>query len=172
MASFSDAKGRVWQLGPLTIGDRIRVKASSNGTLDLLSPTEPRTDPLCNRLLFDFDLLWELLSHLVEPQLKLAGVSLTDFAEAMAGDNLVEAQDVFFKEWQDFFHRLRRIDTAKAIERMAAYKKTAAEMLTEKLKTAGTPTLDQKAMEIIHGVLSESFGNSPELSDSIQGHLV
>jgi len=116
--SFTDNEDRTWPV-TLTIGSAKRVRGLLG--LNLLEPCEPDTTaegeglPVLTRLGTDVMLLCDVIFALVKPQADQQGVTDEQWAEAMGGDAILAAQQAFYEELVDFFHRQGRQDVEKAV---------------------------------------------------------
>jgi len=176
MAAFTDIKGTSWEIEPLTVGIVLRVKRDSGGKYDLLEPTKPLSS--ADRSLFEslqFDVLefWELLAHLVAPQIAARGLTAETFGELLAGDGLLIARDLFFDEWSRFFLQLRRPDLATALNKASRYARKAAEVLTARIQASQElAAMDETIEAKVTATLNESFGSLQASLASIRGPLV
>ena len=164
--TFKDIKGGEWHIEPLTIGAVLRVKRDSDGRFNLLEPGEafasngngkPRA--LFEVLQFDVVEFWETLAHLLAPEIADRGLTAATFGELLAGDALVEAQDLFFIEWQSFFRQLRRPDQAVAMEKLASYKAKAVGLMKARIAGPELQRMDMLVNDKIETILNDSFGS-------------
>lgn len=174
MGSFQDIRGQSWTIEPLTIGTVLRVKRDSAGKFDLLEPTKPMAGSdrgLYESLQFDVLEFWELLAHLVAPQISERSTTADAFGSVMAGEGLLAARDLFFDEWSRFFLHLRRPDLATALDKAARYSRKAVEVMTARIQASPElEAIDKAIEEKVNATLSESFGSLQESLELIQGH--
>ncbi len=118
MQSFTDNENRTWMV-TLTIGSAKRVRALLG--VNLLAPCEPDPEggadalPLLTHLGTDVILLCDVIFALIKLQADEQGVTDEQWAEAMGGDAILAAQQAFYEELADFFHRRGRQDVEKAV---------------------------------------------------------
>jgi len=183
MPTFKDTKGNGWPIEPLTIGTVLRVKTASEGKFDLLEPMKPfRSQPtngepatadptqaetLLQVLQFDFLEFWEMLGHLLAPEIEKRGMTLDSFGEVLAGDGLVQAQTIFFREWTSFFRQLRRLDVATAMEKLTQYMEKAIEGVKARMAAPEMAAMDATVGRKIDSILNKSFGDLQASLESI-----
>lgn len=159
MREFKDRDGRAWQID-LTIGNVLHVKRHSEGRFDLFDPSQTFDgQPLQVVLITDLTVFWEVLWLLVEQQAAAADVSAVAFGQAMAADCLVNAQQVFFDEWRDFFRSLRRPDAALSVETQAKTLATAVKLVTAKIQAIDQTRMQQQIETKLERELSATFGS-------------
>jgi hypothetical protein len=158
MRQFSDRNGKTWQID-LCIGNVLHVRNESSGKFNLLDPTHSvGGQPLQVVLATDLGEFWEMLWLLVESQAKSQSVSAVAFGQQMAADCLVEAQQLFFDEWRDFFHSLRRPDAALAVETQAKTLAAAVKLVTARINQIDQVKLTTKIETQVETAVSAAFG--------------
>lgn len=166
MKKFQDKEGGSWEIN-LTIGDIFRVKEVSEGRFDLFEPTKPVDGVPLGQLLDENDgAFWEMLCHLVEPQVLAKKITLAEFGRLLAADCWPVVRRVFFEAWVDFFHSLQRPQLAVPLEKLARYQAKALELVKAKLADPRLADLDPKVYAKMESVLSKSFGDSLDLLES------
>jgi hypothetical protein len=119
MKAFPIGNGRQIELS-MTIGAAMRVRNALQ--VDLTNVHAPVTVggqvvPLCVALQgMDVMLLVDVLYQVCLPGLTAHGVDAMGFAELMGGEALQLAKDAFFAEWEDFFHKLNRLEAVRTIQ--------------------------------------------------------
>jgi hypothetical protein len=186
MKKFQDSQGGAWEID-LTIGNVFRVKDASEGRFDLFEPTKPVDGVPLGQLLDESDsVFWELLCHLVEPQLLLKDSTtktvpimkdgeqigtekrgdFNAFGILLAADCWHVARRKFFEEWVDFFQSLQRPDKALPLEKLAKYQAKALELVKAKLTDQRLQDLDPKVYAKMASALNRSFSGSLDLLES------
>ena len=169
MREFVDRDGKKWLID-LNIGNVLHVKHATSGRLDLLDPShEVDGQPLQVVLYSDLGEFWEVLWLLVESQAAKQSITAEDFGQLMAADCLVEAQTLFFTEWSDFFHSLRRPDAALAVESQAKIQAAALRLVTAKVKQIDQMGLSQKIETTVERAVNQAYGTVRESLDAILG---
>lgn len=171
MKQFADRSGRQWQID-LNIGNVFHVRAASEGRFDLLNPAhDVGGQPLQTVLNADLSEFWNVLWLLVESQARRESITAEQFGQAMAADCLVEAQSVFFAEWTDFFHSLRRPDAALSVESQAKMQAAAVKLVTAKINQIDQAKLQRKietnvetAVNLTYGKVQASLDAIPDLT--------
>ncbi len=155
MQSFTDNAGRTWTLS-LTLGSAERVKALVD--VDLLEPCDQADPPLLTRLGTEVALLCDVIFALIKPQADGQGVTDEEWAEAMGGDAILEAQQAFYEELVCFFRMLGRRDVVKAA--------ATQQRMIELVISANEERLDavdpEQEVAAIYGDSPTSSGPSPE----------
>lgn len=171
MGVFLDKTGRKWVV-ELTIGAIDRVKSETNGRINLLHP-EGMVDNKQTQVLLMSDLLefWQVLYLLVEPQCLAAGITAEQFGDLMAADCLHQSQEVFWKEWSDFFLKLQRPELAMALEKIQTWTTMATARITKAMQRLSSQDLDSQVMTKLDVALNAAFGNSLDSSESIREDL-
>ena len=168
MKEFKDRDGRVWKID-LNIGNVFHVRTASDGKFDLLDPVKDMDGkPLQVLLATDLHDFWEVLWHLVEVQAREHKVTAADFGQCMAADCLVEARGVFWREWTDFFHSLRRPDAALSVESQAKAMAAAVKLVTAKVAQIDQAKLTKKIETSVEAAVSQVFGKVQASLDAIQ----
>ena len=173
--SFRDKAGAEWVI-ELTIGtvERIR-KAGRFNLYEPAEPMEPGQKPSLSDVIFsDYATFWELLWAIVEPQAATKAVTAEQFGEMMAAKCLVDAQSAFLREWQDFFHQLRRSENCAVLQKLEKYKAAAATAMEAKLVDPRIAAMDAEVEKTIAAraeseftkALSAGYGKLRELSAS------
>lgn len=161
MAEFRDSSNFKWTIS-LPVGAVARVKKDSDGKFNLFDPASKCGDgrTLHEALNEDLGEFWELLWHLLSPQASAAlpPVSPEQFGERMQGDELLQAQAAFWKEWADFFRRLQRQDISLLLEKEAKRMELARVKLEAAMKDPRLSKLDAKIEEEVDAVMKQSFG--------------
>lgn len=111
MKTFKDTQDREWNI-TLTINAIKRVRDALSVDLLELEAGDP---PLISRL-GDVMLLCDIIFCLIKPQADKLEVSDEEWAEAMGGDALLEAQGAFYGELEDFFRGLGRTHISRALK--------------------------------------------------------
>ena len=130
MQSLKDTSGREWKID-LTIGAMNRVRDAMG--IDLLAPHEQpgeKADERAKNIKFkgrqallvsvlnsDASVLFDVIYHIIKPQMEKANVSVEEFVESMGGDSAYNAYKAFHDEWSDFFQKFHRPDAAKMVEK-------------------------------------------------------
>lgn len=165
MKKFQDREGGSWEID-LAIGHIFRVKEASHGRFDLFEPTQEVDGKPLGQLLDESDsVFWELLSHLLEPQVLAKGLTIPQFGLLLAADCWPIARRVFFEAWCDFFRSLQRPDKALPLEKLAIYQAKALELVKAKLADRRLVELDQKVELKMQSELNKSFGASLDSLD-------
>lgn len=186
MKKFQDKSAGWWEIR-LTIGDIFRVKAASDKRFDLFEPTQPVDGVPLGQLLDENDgVFWELLCHLLEPQLldkpettksvpvlkegkEVGERKVPDFdafGQLLAADCWPVARRQFFEAWVDFFQSLQRPDKALPLEKLARYQATALALVKAKLQDPRLKELDAKVEAKMQSELNKSFGGSLDFLES------
>ena len=119
---FIDSRKRPWVIS-ITIGAVARAKKLCE--VDLAQPVpmmqqendgKPDELPLLTKLGIDLELFGNVLYAIIEPQCREQNVSQEDFLDALDGDVLKTASDLFWKEYADFFQRVGRKPMTEAIQ--------------------------------------------------------
>lgn len=166
MKKFQDKAGGWWEIR-LTIGDIFRIKAASQERFDLFEPSQlVDGKPLGEQLDASDSLFWELLCHLVEPQLGEKNLAIPAFGELLAADCWPVVRRIFFEAWVDFFQSLQRPDKALPLEKLAKYQAKALELVKAKIADQRLAELDPKVFHKMESVLNKSFGDSLDLLES------
>jgi len=111
MRSFTDNAGRAWTIA-LSFGSAKRVRALLEVNLLELEAGDP---PLLTRLGTDVMLLCDVIFALIKPQADEQSVTDEEWAEAMGGDAMLQAQKALYEELIDFFLKRGREDMRTAI---------------------------------------------------------
>ena len=153
MRTFRDSKNREWviELNVYAIG---RVRDIVH--LDLLDIS---TGNVFNNLMTDPVTLCNVIYCLIKPQADDLKVSDEDFGRAMAGDPIDKATTALLEELENFFPSQKRDLLQKALGKVRQLESRAILAASKKLED---PELERK----LDKILGESFGNSPESSDS------
>ena len=169
MRIFRDHLEQAWKID-LNIGNVLHVRSASSGRFDLLNPThDVDGQPLQVVLYSDLGEFWTVLWLLVESQAKKESVTAEQFGQAMAADCLVEAQLLFFEEWTDFFHSLRRPDAALAVESQAKVQEAAVRLVTAKIQAMDHVKLGQKIESTVERAVNAAYGTVQASLDAILG---
>ena len=112
MAKFQDSHDQTWTI-ELTIAAAKRVKRELE--VDLLNMTDGNP-PLISRLDTDLELLVDVISVLLSPQLTAAGLGPEDFAERLTGGVMYHARLALWEALSHFFQSLGWTHLVKAIE--------------------------------------------------------
>lgn len=155
MQTFSDNEDRTWTL-KLTLGSAERVKALVG--VDLLEPCDTGDPPLLTRLGTEVALLCDVIFALIKPQADERGVTDEQWAEAMGGDAILEAQKAFYEELVGFFRMLGRRDVVKA----AATQQRMIELVISANEERIDAVDPEKEVAAIYGDSPTSSGPSPE----------
>ena len=167
MREFKDRDGRTWRID-MNIGNVLHVRVSSGGRFDLLDPTDEVDGQKLQVLLFsDLAEFWEVLWLLVEAQARRQHVTSEEFGQSMAADCLVEAQSLFFAEWTDFFHSLRRPDAALSVESQAKIQTAAVKLVTAKVAQIDQAKLLRKIETNVETAVNRAYGNVQASLDAI-----
>ena len=111
MKTFVDSASRSWTLS-MTIDSIKRVRDLLG--INLVEP-ESGEPPLITRLGTDVVLLCDVIYALVKPQADKLGITDVEFAAALGGDAILNAQNAFYEELVDFFLKCGRPDRSKAV---------------------------------------------------------
>lgn len=167
MKEFKDRDGRTWKID-LNIGNVFHVRDASGGKFDLLDPVKEADGmALQVRLATDFHDFWEVLWYLVEGQAKSLHVTAADFGQCMAADCLVEARELFFGEWTDFFRSLCRPDAAMSVESQTKAMTAAVRLVTAKVAQIDQVKLARKLETAVETAVNRVFGEAQESLDAI-----
>jgi hypothetical protein len=159
--TFKDKDGREWQLD-FTFGSLSRLKKASAGKYDLID----NAAELAHKLWSDLGEFFECLCHLVDPQVKAAGIDGEQFGNAIAADCIIEAREKFFAEWKDFFRKLQRDEAVDALEKILTLNRRAAEAMRKKARALMTREFDEKAAKKIDEAVTLAFGQLQEFLES------
>ena len=137
MKTFTDSKGRVWEV-ELNIRQMKRVRDVLG--IDLVNVISANKDgsvstDTLERVANDPILLVDILWVLCEGQAKPAGVTDDDFGSSLAGDSIEEATRAFLDELVDFFPGARRLYLRKAVDLARKYERESAEVLKKVLES-------------------------------------
>lgn len=113
MSTFTDTAGRTWLI-EITIDAIRRVRGLLGADLLRLLEGEP---PLLTRLQIDIELRLDVTFALLKPEADARGIDSEDFARAMGGQAIADAEDAFWRALVSFFQSLRRPETLQAIEK-------------------------------------------------------
>jgi hypothetical protein len=168
---FKDLKKRDWTLD-LTFGTYLRVKAASGGKFVLIDPESLIDGRGLGSILTcekptDYDLLWEVLWHLIEPQAIELGITAEEFGQAMAADCLVDAKLIFLEEWRDFFRRLQRPDQAAALEKILQYQAKHLEIVQARLASPEMEEIDDRVQRALQKKANASFTSLRDSLDKV-----
>lgn len=115
MREFTDAAGRTWRLS-LTVETFRRVRGVLGVNLgDLTASRTAGGQSLVNELDNDPVLLCDVLAVAMEPEVKAAGLTAAQFADAFDAATFGPAVRAFWEELADFF-RLHRPDLLGLID--------------------------------------------------------
>jgi len=154
MRSFTDNAGRTWTLS-LTYGSAKRVKALlKDDDVDLLA-LEQGDPPLLTRLATDVMLLCDVIFALLKPQADEQCISDEQWAEAMGGKAITDAQDALYEEIISFFQSRGRADIVAAVQKQKVMIDLAVKAGEERIERVDVET----EIEQIYG---DSDTNSPE----------
>lgn len=142
MKTFKDASQREWQLS-LTLGTAMAVKARCG--IDLLQP-EAGDPPTITRLGTDEMLLAEVLLVMLESQFEAQRVTDADVRNAFDGRTLLDAQQAFYEELQDFFRQCGRKDREVAVAKQKQVLDAAIAALTARMESIDVATLTRGVM--------------------------
>jgi hypothetical protein len=166
MSTFKDRENNSWTID-LPFGTVLRVKQESEGRFNLL---DPQHENLADRLAaHDFEALYELLWFILRPEAEARGIGAAKFGQLLAADCLLEARQVLWRVWTDFFQRLQRPDKATVLEKLAKYNARAIELVKAKVGDPKLAELDQRVEAKMLSTLNQSFGSSLASLDSILG---
>lgn len=116
MQSFQDKNEASWNV-ELNIGVMEEIKGKLQ--IDLLNPMEDEDAPLVARFLptsaENIMLFVNTLFLICEDQCKEKEITSAQFGRLLGHTAINGAYDAFFKEWQDFFQSLGRMDVAEAL---------------------------------------------------------
>jgi hypothetical protein len=115
----------------------------------------------------DYDLLWEVLWHLIEPQAIELGITAEEFGQAMAADCLVDAKLIFLEEWRDFFRRLQRPDQAAALEKILQYQAKHLEIVQARLASPEMEEIDDRVQRALQKKANASFTSLRDSLDKV-----
>jgi hypothetical protein len=156
MNEFKDRESNRWTID-LPIGVVLRVKDESEGRINLL---EPAHGDLADKIAAnDFETLYETLWLIVRPQAEKKEIDAAKFGELMAADCLLEARQVFWRVWTDFFQRLQRPDHAAMLERLEKYNAKAVELVKAKLAAPMLAEIDAQVEAKMVETLNKSCGS-------------
>ena len=123
MKTFTDGKGRVWEV-ELNVRQMKRVRDILGVDLVNVIQTDKdgaiATDTI-DRVANDPILLCDILWVLCEGQAKASGVTDEDFGSSLAGDSIADATRAFLDELVDFFPGARRLFLKKAVDLARKY---------------------------------------------------
>ena len=164
MNEFKDTAGNRWTID-LPIGTVLRVKAESEGRLNLL---DPQHENLADRIAAnDWETLYEVLWLIIRPQAEAKEITAEKFGELIAADCITEARQVLWRVWKDFFQKLQRPDLAIVLEKLETYNAKALELVKEKIAAANLNQIDQRVEAKMRRTLNSSFGSLQASLDSI-----
>lgn len=169
MHTFNDGKGDQWGLS-LTIGTIKRVRDASGRRFDLLNPSH-QVDGRDQFEVFADDLAtcWEVVAHIVAPQLEQRGITAEQFGERMAADCLTPMQEALFAEWVDFFRLSQRPDAAAALTLAASGRRKMLAAVAKQVTAAPIEAIETRMEAAINSRAGESFTNLRASLDSILG---
>ena len=163
MHTFHDKENQDWPID-LTVGAVVRICAESEGRFDFFNPTK---DELATQLADDLCLCWEALWFVCSPLARQRNLTAEQFGLALADDVLIAAQAALFKEWKEFFLRVRRQELALVVDKAAAYQAKKVELVQARLNDPLLTGLDERVSRKMETTLNESFGNLRQSLDSI-----
>jgi len=163
---FKDTGGNRWPI-ELPIGTVLRVKAESDGRLNLL---DPQHENLADRIAAnDWETLYEVLWLIVRPQAEAKEITAEKFGEQIAADCITEARQVLWRVWKDFFQKLQRPDLATVLEKLEKYNAKALELVKEKIAGAKLDQIDARVEAKMRSSLNNAFGNLEASLEPILG---
>lgn len=158
-----DAKGQQWEI-VVNVNTVRRVKSQTADTVNLFEPNEPENKPVWQLLYQDVLVWYDVLYATLMPQATERGVTEEQFGELFAGDQIVQARDLFFEEWSVFLQGLQMHEQALVVE--AALKSMAR--ATERVKAEiANQNVVSRSVEKADRILNEQFGGLRERLDSI-----
>ncbi len=161
MTAFKDATGAEWKIGEISFGFCLRLKKESDGRFNLLEPAGAwngdEKNPLIQVLQYDLAVFWELLCYLLGDELKARSMSPEAFADVLLAGDFTAAQDAFFREWLDFFQKLRQPVQAALLEKAEVSRDKAIKIYRARMMD---PALDAEVERAMEEALSRSFGNA------------
>lgn len=107
MRQFTDTAERSWNI-QIGIDSCRRVKEATNGRVDILANAEGKQHDVFLVLQNDIELLVQVLFVLCQQQAEKAGISETQFAEALDMTTVERATTAFTEAIIDFFPSRRR----------------------------------------------------------------
>jgi hypothetical protein len=163
---FKDRDGNRWAID-LPIGTVLRVKAESEGRLNLL---DPQHENLADRLAaHDFETLYELLWLILRPSAEAKEIDAEKFGQLLASDCIIEARQVLWRVWKDFFQSLQRPDLAIVLEKLETYNAKALELVQQKIAGANLNGIVERVEAMMRTTLNDSFGSLEASLESILG---
>lgn len=135
MHAFTDSAGREWK-PTISIGSVRRVKAALQ--IDLLNPDAMREGlPVMTALAgLDVLLIADVVSTILEPDLKAAGVDLGDFLGSLDGVALHSAGEAVLEGVAEFFRSMGRSDYAEMVEAAREICRRAVDEASKQVKAA------------------------------------
>lgn len=160
MNTFTDLKGRKWDVS-INIANVALVEKNTGVSLYLI--LDDKAQPL-QELLENLPLFATVVYWLCKRQADAQGIDDYDFAEAIAGDCLLEMRDALIEALVDFFPDARR---RALLARMMTSGKRVEQMAMERMeKTANGMNWEAMESAALTSLLNESSGSTPEPSES------
>lgn len=159
MKTFSDNAGRTWTIA-VTVDAVKRVR-------DLLGEDLLDVKQILERLMIDPILLCDVVYCVCKPQADSEGISDEEFARAMAGDVIAHAKRALLEDLVGFFPDASDRENLKAaIAKFDQLAERAKGLIRTRLDS---PQLSRE-MEAALSAVGDSFGNSPDSSESTPDH--
>ena len=152
MKSFTDMKGRTWEIA-VTIAGAKRCRDLLDVNLIEMGKSDEESD-LLTRLGFDAILLVDVIFVLCKPQADEKKVSDVDFGESMGGEAIQTASIALYEELIDFFLKCGRKDKATAVQKMRNLVMSYVNAMDEKMQAVDLEAPMQKAVDREFGKLS------------------
>lgn len=163
MKSFTDTKGRVWELA-VNVGAIKRVRALCGVDLTKIVEVDEQNNlsaDLINRLASDPVLLVDVLYAVCKPECGKRGVTDEEFGGSMAGDAIEIATSALLDEIVDFFPEAKRLALKKALTAARRF----AEVAKRKLATALNGETWEAEIESKLEQLTGLFSSAPEFAE-------
>lgn len=160
-----DAKGEQWEI-VVNVNTVRRVKAQTADTVNLFGPNEPENKPVWQLLYQDVLVWYDVLYATLLPQCTERDVTEEQFGERFAGEQIIQARDLFFEEWTVFLQGLQMHEHALVVEAAMKAMARASERVKAEIQSQNVVS---RAVSKADQIMNDSFGGLPERLDSILG---
>lgn len=158
-----DSKGEQWDI-VVNVNTIRRVKTQTADTVNLFEPGEPENKPIWQLLHQDVLLWYDVLYATLLPQCKERDITEEQFGERFAGDQIVEAREIFYEQWALFLQGLQKHEQALVVEAAVKSMTRAAERVKQEI---ASQDVVNRAVKQADKILNDSFGGLREKLDSI-----
>jgi hypothetical protein len=160
-----DAKDEQWEIR-INVNTVRRIKDRTAGTINLFEPNEPENKPAWQLLYQDVLVWYDVLYATMIPQCDERRISEFQFGEQWAGDQIVEARDIFYEQWALFLQGLQKHEQALVVEAAVKSMTRAAERVKQEI---ASQDVVNRAVRQADKILNDSFGDLQGKLDSILG---